>query len=88
MVDAYSDAANAATYTIRSVESMRSAALSRSSVYSMSSATRWSSDVGSLKDTGSVIFVMSFPIIDLRMLYTKVSPAHGNLIANVPIAIS
>ena len=36
-------------------------------VYSMSSATRKRSEVGSLKVTGNVIFVMSFPIIDLRM---------------------
>ena len=33
----------------------------------ISSVTRCSKDVGSLKDTGSVILVMSFPIMDLRM---------------------
>ena len=69
MVDAYSLAANAATYTMRSVESDRSAAVSSRSVYSMSSVTRCSNDVGSLNDTGRVIFVMSLPIIDFRMLY-------------------
>lgn len=67
IVDAYSLAAKAATYSMRSVESARSAAVSSRSVYSMSSATRCSSDVGSLKETGSVILVMSLPIIDLRM---------------------
>jgi len=67
MVEAYSLAANAATYTSRSVESARSAAVSNRSVYSMSSVTRCNSDVGSLNETGNVILVMSLPIMDLRM---------------------
>ena len=33
----------------------------------ISSVTRCNNEVGSLKDTGSVILVMSFPIMDLRM---------------------
>ena len=33
----------------------------------ISSVTRCNRDVGSLKDTGRVILVMSFPIMDLRM---------------------
>lgn len=83
MVEAYSLAANAATYTIRSVGSVRSAAVSSRSVYSISSATRCNSEVGSLKDTGRVIFVMSLPIIDLRMLCIRCQLCGKMLLARV-----
>jgi hypothetical protein len=79
MVDAYSDAAKAATYSKRSVESARSAAVSRRSVYSMSSATRCNRDVGSLKDTGRVILVISLPIIDFRMLCSLCKQTNHHL---------
>ncbi|GKT62417.1 LOW QUALITY PROTEIN: hypothetical protein ColTof3_09756 [Colletotrichum tofieldiae] len=39
----------------------------------MSSPARYRSDVGSLKETGKVIFVMSLPIMDLRIPCAQVS---------------
>lgn len=55
----------------------------------MSSAQRCNSEVGSLNDTGSVIFVMSFPIIDLRILYKNVSNCKKLVICIcIPIRIS
>ena len=41
--------------------------------HTISSVTLCSKEVGSLKDTGSVILVMSFPIMDLRMPLVHVS---------------
>ena len=55
----------------------------------MSSAHRCNSEVGSLNDTGSVIFVISFPIIDLRILCANVSNCNKLVIhICVPIRIS
>lgn len=52
----------------------------------ISSVTRCNREVGSLKDTGSVILVMSFPIIDLRILLVHVSGwSNNDLKEHLPI---
>ncbi|KAH3667481.1 hypothetical protein OGAPHI_003130 [Ogataea philodendri] len=71
-VETYSEAANAATYIIRVTESSIDAALSKRLAYSITSVLRCSNDVGSLKTTGRVILVMSFPTIDRRTLHSEI----------------
>ena len=49
------------------VADIRYLEVKRRKVRTISSVTRCNKEVGSLKDTGNVILVMSFPIMDLRM---------------------